>query len=314
MRKHGLAIDNLLAAEVVTAEGRVVQASADENPDLFWALRGGGGNFGVVTAFRFALHPVGPTVLAGPIFWAADDARDVLRFYREFIAEIPDELGTIVKLCRIPPQPIIPAELHWRPAIGLISCYAGTVDEGERVMEALRRFGSPLVDRLEPRPYAAFQGGFDDTVPHGWHYYWKSTDLSGLTDETIDVIVDHVFAANSPRSYAAIFHSGGAVSRVSSDATAFGGREAGHHLIVHGAWLPEACDELAEPETLWARGLIQALGRQRDGGVYVNFLDADDGGRVRDAYGDRTYRHLAEVKAAYDPDNVFHRNQNIRPA
>jgi hypothetical protein len=315
MRKHGLAVDNLLAAEVVTAEGRIVQASADEHPDLFWALRGGGGNFGVVTAFRFALHPVGPTVLSGPIFWAADDATDVLRFYREFISEIPDELGTIVKLCRIPPLSIIPVDLHWRPAVGVISCYAGAVEEGERVMEALRRFGSPLVDRLEPRPYALFQGGFDDTVPHGWDYYWKSTDLGRLTDDTIDVLVDHVFAANSPRSYAAIFHSGGAVSRVPRDATAFAGRDAGHHLIVHGAWLPEASGELAEPETMWARGLVQALGRQGNGGVYVNFLDADDGAeRVRAAYGDRTYRRLAEVKAAYDPDNVFHRNQNIRLA
>ena len=158
MRKHGLTVDNLLAAEVVTAEGSIVRASADEHPDLFWALRGGGGNFGVVTSFRFALHPVGPTVMAGPVFWAADDTTDVLRFYRDFAAEAPDELGTVVRLGTVPPLPVIPEDLHWRPAIAVACCYAGAVEDGERAVRALRRLGTPLVDLISPTPYVALPG------------------------------------------------------------------------------------------------------------------------------------------------------------
>src|ERR687887_2809097 len=170
MGKHGLAADNLVSAEVVAADGRVLSASEDEHPDLFWALRGGGGNFGVVTSFRFALHPLGPTVMAGPVFWAADDTADVLRFYRDFAAEAPDDLGTVVRLGTVPPLPVIPEDLHWRPAISVACCYAGAVDDGERAVRALRQFGTPLVDLVGPSPYVAFAGGLDDTVLHGWHY------------------------------------------------------------------------------------------------------------------------------------------------
>jgi FAD/FMN-containing dehydrogenase len=314
MRKHGLAVDNLLAAEVVTAEGSIVRASADEHPDLFWALRGGGGNFGVVTSFRFSLHPVGPTVMAGPVFWAADDTADVLRFYRDFAAEAPDELGTVVKLCSVPALPGIPADLHWRPAIAVACCYAGAVKDGERAVRALREFGTPLIDLLSPKPYAAFQSGFDDTVPHGWHYYWKATNLGGLTDDAIAVIADHAHAANSPRSYAAMFHMGGAVARTAPDATAYAARDVAHNIIIHGAWLPDESGEHAAAERAWARRFLQALQPHRAGGVYVNFLDSDDDtSRVREAYGDHVYRRLAEVKAKYDPDNAFHHNKNIRP-
>jgi FAD/FMN-containing dehydrogenase len=312
MRKHGLAVDNLLAAEVVTAEGSIVRASADEDSDLFWALRGGGGNFGVVTSFRFALHPVGPTVIAGPIFWAADDTVDVLRFYRDFATEAPDELGTVVRVGTVPPLPVIPKDLHWRPAIAVICCYASAVDDGERAVRALRRFRIPLVDLLSPTPYAAFQCALDDTVPHGWHYYWKATNLAGLSDDTIAVIADHAYAASSPRSYSAMFHMGGAVARVPDDATAYAGRDVAHNIIIDAATLPEESDEVAE--TAWARGFLQALQPHRGDGVYVNFLDSDDDtSRVREAYGERIYRRLAEVKAKYDPDNVFHHNKNIRP-
>jgi hypothetical protein len=314
MRKYGLAVDNLLAAEVVTAEGSIVRASADEHPDLFWALRGGGGNFGVVTSFRFALHPLGPTVLAGPVFWAADDTTDVLRFYRDFVSEIPDELGTVVKLCSIPPLPVIPEDLHRRRAIAVICCYAGAVEDGERAVQDLREFGSPLIDLLSPQPFVAFQGGFDDTVLHGWHYYWKATNLVGLTDDAIAVIADHAYTANSPRSYAAMFHFGGAVARVPDDATAYAGREIPHNIIIHGAWLPAESDEHAAAETVWARRFLHALQPHSAGGVYVNFLDSDDdSGRVQEAYGDQIYRRLAELKAKYDPDNAFHHNKNIRP-
>jgi FAD/FMN-containing dehydrogenase len=314
MRKHGLAIDNVLSAEVVTADGAIVRASADEHPDLFWALRGGGGNFGIVTAFQFALHRVGPTVLAGPVFWAADDTSDVLRAYREFIAEAPDELGSVVRLGTIPPLPGFPDDLHWRPAIAVISCYAGSVEDGQRAMRAMRRFGTPLLDLLAPSPYAAFQGGLDDSVLHGWHYYWKATSLDDLSDVVIGALADHAFAAGSPRSYTAMFHMGGAVDRVPHDATAFAGRGVAHNVVIDAVWLPDEADERAATETAWARRFLRTLRPSRAPGVYVNFLDSDDdSGRVREAYGDRIYRRLAEVKATYDPDNAFHHNKNIPP-
>jgi FAD/FMN-containing dehydrogenase len=315
MRKHGLAVDNLLAAEVVTAEGSIVRASSDEHPDLFWALRGGGGNFGVVTSFRFALHPVGPTVMAGPVFWAAEDTTDVLRFYRDFAAEAPDELGSVVRLGTVPPLPAIPENLHWRPAIAAACCHAGAVGDGERAVRALRRFGTPLVDLLAPSPYVAFQGGIDDTVLHGWHYYWKATNLAGLSDDAIAVIADHAYSAGSPRSYAAMFHMGGAVARVPHDATAYAGRDVAHNIVIEGVWLPGESGEHAAAEPAWARRFLHELQPHRAGGVYVNFLDSDDDSdRVREAYGDRIHRRLAEVKAEYDPDNVFHHNKNIQPS
>jgi FAD/FMN-containing dehydrogenase len=315
MRKHGLTVDNLLAAEVVTADGTVVRASADEHPDLLWALRGGGGNFGVVTSFLFALHRVGPTVLAGPVFWAADDTAAVLGFYREFVAEAPDELGTVVRLGTVPPLPAIPEGLHWRPAVAVACCYAGSVEEGERALRALRGFGRPLVDLLAPSPYTAFQSGIDGTVPHGWHYRWKGTTLPGLSDDAVAVIADQVFAAGSPRSYAAIFHLGGAVARAPRGATAFPGRDVAHHMSIDAVWLPDEAGERAASETAWARRFFHALQPYRAGSVYVNFLDADDGqDRVREAYGERIHRRLAEVKAEHDPDNVFHHNKNVPPA
>jgi FAD/FMN-containing dehydrogenase len=313
MRKHGLTVDNLLAAEVVTADGGIVRVSADEHPDLFWALRGGGGNFGVVTSFRFALHPVGPTVLAGPVFWAAEDTTAVLRFYRDFIVEAPDELGTVVRLGTVPPLPVIPEELHWRPAIAVACCWAGAMGEGERAVRELRRFGTPLVDLISPTPYLAFQTALDDTVPHGWHYYWKATNLAGLSDDVISVLAGHAYTAGSPRSYAALFHIGGAVARVPRDATAYAGRDVGHTMSIDGVWLPEESGEHAAAETAWARRFLQAL-HPHAAGVYVNFLDADDDtSRVREAYGDPIYRRLADVKAKYDPDNAFHHNKNICP-
>jgi len=314
MRQHGLTVDNLLAAEVVTAEGSIIRASADEHPDLFWALRGGGGNFGVVTSFRFALHPLGPAVMAGPVFWAADDTTDVLRFYRDFAATAPDELGSVVRLGTVPPLPDIPDGLHWRPAIAVDCCYAGAAEDGERAVRALRRLGTPLVDLLAPTPYAAHQGALDDTLPHGWHYYWKATNLAGLSDNAIAVIADHAYAASSPRSYAAMFHMGGAVARVPRDATAYAGRDVAHTIIIDAVWLPEQSGEHAAAETAWARGFLQALQPHRAAGVYVNFLDADDDtSRIREAYPDHIYGRLAEVKAKYDPDNAFHHNKNIRP-
>ena len=313
MRRHGLAVDNLVEAEVVTAEGEIVTASANDHPDLFWALRGGGGNFGVVSAFRFALHPVGPTVIAGPVFWAAEDTIDVLRFYREFVTDAPDELGTIIRLGTIPPLPGVDKDLHFRPAIGVVSCYAGSVEAGEGAVHELRRFGTPLVDLVGPTSYVDHQSGIDRTVPHGWHYYWKGTNLAGLSDEVIDIVAEHAYAATSPRSYAAIFHMDGAVARAPREATAYPGREVRHVMSIDAVWLPEHHDAVRDAETTWARSFFAAL-QPHHAGVYVNFLDSDDDtGRVREAYGDHTYRRLAEVKAKYDPENVFHNNKNIKP-
>ena len=313
MRKHGLTVDNLVETELVTADGDIIRASADDHPDLFWALRGGGGNYGVVTSFRFALHPVGPTVLAGPVFWAAEDTTDVLRSYRDVVADAPDELGTIIRLGTIPPLPGIGEALHFRPAIAVASCYAGSIRDGERAVRALRRFGSPLVDLVGPTRYVDHQSGIDDTVPHGWHYYWKGTNLAGLSDEVIDIVAEHAYRAASPRSYAAIFHMGGAVARAPRGATAYSGRDVAHTMSIDAVWLPEHDDTVRAAETAWARAFFDGLHPHR-AGVYVNFLDSDDDtSRVREAYGEESYRRLAEVKAKYDPENVFHNNKNIQP-
>jgi hypothetical protein len=312
MRRHGLTVDNLLAAEVVTADGERLRASAEEHPDLFWALRGGGGNFGVVTSFEFRLHPVGPAVLAGPLFWDASDAREVLRLYRDFIRDAPDELGTVIRFGPAPPLPIIPEELHWRPVVMVAACHAGSIEDGERALQPLRRSRAPLLDLVGPVPYVGFQGALDSTVPHGSNYYWKSTHLPELDDDLIDVLAGHAFSGASPRSYAVMFHLGGAVRRVDADATAFGNRQATHAITLDAVWRPG--EDFGALDTAWVRGFFAALGPFRQG-VYVNFLAADEGpDRVREAYGDATWSRLAAVKARYDPDNAFHHNQNIRPA
>ena len=311
MRKHGLTVDNLLAADVVTAGGEVLRASEHEHPELFWALRGGGGNFGVVTAFEFRLHAVGPSVLAGPILWDAKDAADVLRFYRDFIHDAPDDLGTVVRFGTAPPLPVIPEALHWRPVMIVGSCYAGSVEDGERVLQPLRACRTPLLDLVGPKPYAGFQSALDSTVMHGWNYYWKSTHLPELRDDLIDVIAEHAFLGLSPRSYAAMFHLKGAVSRVAEGATAFGNRRASHAITLDAVWRPG--EDYGENDTAWTRRFFTALGQFREG-VYVNFLGGDEApGRVREAYGDSVYARLLDVKRRYDPDNVFHHNQNIRP-
>jgi FAD/FMN-containing dehydrogenase len=311
MRKHGLTVDNLVGAEVVTADGERLRASEDEHPDLFWALRGGGGNFGVVTAFEFRLHPVGPDVLAGPILWDAADTREVLRFYRDFVRDAPDELGTVVRFGTAPPLSDIAADLHWRPVVMVGTCYVGSIEEGERALRPLRVFRTPLLDLVGPTRYVGFQSALDSTVVHGWNYYWKSTHLHELRDDLIDVLAEHAFSCSSPRSYAAMFHLKGAVSRVAEGGTAFGNRQATHAITLDAVWRPG--EDFGDLDTAWAKQFFAALGRFR-AGVYVNFLGADEHpDRVREAYGEPVYGRLAGVKTTYDPDNVFHHNQNIRP-
>jgi hypothetical protein len=311
MRKHGLTVDNLLAVDVATANGELLRASEDEHPDLFWALRGGGGNFGVATSFEFRLHRVGPTVLAGPMIWDASDVTEVLRCYRDFIRDAPDELGTVVRFGTAPPLPVIPESLHWRPVVMIGTCYAGPIEDGERVLRPLRACCTPLLDLVAPTPYTGFQSAIDTTVLHGWHYYWKSTHLPALSDDLIDVIATQAFSGSSPRSYAALFHLKGAVGRVAEGATAFGNRQASHAITLDAVWRPG--EDFGDRDTAWTRKFFTELGRFREG-VYVNFLGGDeDPGRVREAYGVAVYDRLVDVKTRYDPDNVFHHNQNIRP-
>jgi FAD binding domain/Berberine and berberine like len=308
-RKYGLTIDQLLSVDMVTAEGEFLRASEEENADLFWGVRGGGGNFGIVTEFEFRINPVGPTVLAGPIMWAMEDSPKVLRFYREWITHVPEELTTIVTHRRVLPVPTIPEELHGKHVVVVGTCYAGPVEEGEAVLRPLREFGSPLVDACAPMPFTAHQAILNPSFPHGWWYYIRSCNLAELTDEVIDVLVDHGLRIASPVTVFSIFHLGGAVARVAEDETAFGGRDAGHTVNVIGI---TTTGEAFEAEREWARGLWTALGPHHQN-VYVNFLMEEGEDRIREAYGGAKYDRLKALKRKYDPNNFFRLNQNIPP-
>ena len=311
MRKHGATVDNLLSADLVTAEGEIVTASQEENPDLFWGIRGGGGNFGIVTSFEYRLHPVGPIVLAGPIFHPFEDAPEVLRFYRGFIAAAPDELTTIFDLSVAPPLPFLPEAVHGRPIVMVGACYAGSPDEGAEVVRPLKQFGRPIVDLLEPKPYTALQSMFDPLVPHGWHRYWKSVELPPLTDDAIDTLIEHSSAPTSPKSYTIVFQLGGALARVGEDETAFSQRDAAHNVNINAVWTDD--DLEGKRHVTWARNFFSAMQPHAGGRVYLNFLGDEGTERVRQAYGDRHYERLVELKRAYDPTNFFRLNQNIEP-
>ena len=311
MRKHGATVDNLVSADLVTAEGEIVTASEEENGDLFWAIRGGGGNFGVVTSFEYRLHRVGPTVLAGPIFHPLEDAPAVLRFYREFISTAPDELTTIFNLRVAPPLPFLPEEVHGKPIVMVGACYAGPPEGGAEVVRPLKEFGSPIVDLLEPKPYLALQSMFDPAVPHGWHYYWKSVELPPLSDEAIDTLVEHASALTSPKSYCIVFQLGGALARVAEGETAFSQRDAAHNVNINAVWTEEDPD--AERHIAWARDFFDAMQPHAGGRVYLNFLGEEGADRVRQAYGAGSYERLVELKRAYDPTNFLRLNQNIEP-
>ena len=311
MRKHGATVDNLLSVDLVTAEGELLTASGDENPELFWGIRGGGGNFGVVTSFEYRLHPVGPLVLAGPIFHPLEDAREVLAFYREFIAEAPDELTTIFDLSVAPSLPFLPEELHGKALVMVGACYAGAPEDGIELVRPLKEFGNPIVDLLEPKPYTALQSMFDPFVPHGWNRYWKSVELPPLTDDAIDTLVEHVSALTSPKSYCIVFQLGGALACVGEDETAFGQRDAAHNVNINAVWTED--DPEGDRHVAWARDFFSAMQPHARGRVYVNFLGDEGAERVRQAYGDRQYERLVELKRAYDPTNFFRLNQNIEP-
>jgi FAD/FMN-containing dehydrogenase len=309
MRKHGLTIDQLHAVDVVTADGEFVKASAEENDDLFWGVRGGGGNFGIVTDFEFHLNPLGPYVVAGPVFWPMEDSPSVLRFYRDWLADCPDELMTIVVQRRAPALPVVPPDLVGRLVVAVVACYAGPVEEGERVVRPLKQFGSPVLDLCQPKPFLAHQQMFDPSFRHGWWYYVRSCDIAELTDDVIDVVVEHGRRITSPISSVALWQMGGAVARVPDGETAFNGRSAGFTFNINGN--SETADGF-ETERAWARDYWTALAPHHTS-VYVNFLMEEGEDRVRQAYGAERYDRLKTLKRKYDATNLFRRNQNIRP-
>ncbi len=308
-RKYGLTIDQLLSVDLITAEGELVKASERENPDLFWGVRGGGGNFGIVTDFEFRLHPVGPTVLAGPIYWPIEQAPGLLRFYREWSAGAPDELTTLVVQRKAPPLPLIPLELHGKPVISVVCCYTGPLEDGERVVRPLRAFGSRVLDLCEPKPYVAHQSTFDASFPHGWRYYFRACDVAELSDEVIDVTVEYGRRIVSPVTTVGFFQMGGAVDRVSQSETAFNGRDAAFTFNINGN---SETAEGFEAEREWARAFWSALEPYHTS-VYVNFLMEEGEERIRQAYGAGKYERLKALKRTYDPTNFFRLNQNIPP-
>jgi len=310
MRKHGTSADNVMAADVVTADCRHAHASVQDDAELLWGLRGGGGNFGVVTCFEFALHEIGNTVLAGPIVWPMEDAPRVMRFYRDFVREAPDELTTIVQYRTLPPFPAFPSQFHGRKALQIAAVWAGKIADGERVLRPLRACGEPLFDLVSPRPYLAQQASNDKAVLHGWHYYWRSTEVPELDDDAIDALTEGSLAMHSPRSFTVIFHLGGAIARIGENDTAYSHRSARYNININAVWL--ASEPIGEIETQWARDLFERLNAQPHA-VYVNFLMDEGQERVRKAYGPDKYERLVALKARLDPENVFRMNQNIAP-
>ena len=308
-RRYGLSSDNLVAADVVTAKGERIRVSAHENADLFWGLRGGGGNFAVVTNFEFALHPVGPTVLAGLIVHPLADAKNVLRFYREFAPKTPDALAVWAVMRKAPPLPFLPPQWHGKEVLVLAACYSGDVADGERVLEPLRKFGRPIADVIGPQPFAAWQTILDPLLTPGMRNYWKSHDFLDVSDGLIDVLVD--FAGRLPDAHTEIAFAqlGGAISRRANGESAYARRESQYLMNVHGRWADAARDNAV---VAWARALFAAAAPFATGSVYVNFLSSDDEARVRAAYGDN-YDRLVALKNRYDPTNLFRVNQNIQP-
>jgi len=308
-RKYGLSCDNLVSAEVVTAAGEVVTASETENADLFWALRGGGGNFGVVTTFEYRLHPVAE-VYGGPIAYPVDRAAEVLRMYREYIAEAPEELGGFVGFHLAPPLPFIPEEWHFKNVCLAVPCWTGPVDQGEKMVQPFLDVVEPVGAMVGPMPYPALNTAFDPLLPAGLQGYWKASFARELSDDAIAVHVEHGSKVPSLQTAVHLYPINGAVQRVGADETAFAYRDVDFAPVIAGMWEDPADNDA---NIAWVRGYYEALQPYSAEGGYINFMDADDQGRIKANYrGD--YDRLAKVKAKYDPDNLFHMNQNIVPA
>ena len=309
-RRHGMTIDNLRSATVVTADGALREASATSEPELFWALRGGGGNFGVVTSFEFNLHPVGPEVYAGLVVYPIAQARKVLRAWRDFCAGAPDELSVWAVLRKAPPLPFIPESAHGTDVVIFALVHCGGIDAGVRSAAPVLQFGDPLASALGPTPFAGFQAAFDPLLAPGQRNYWKSNNFSTLSDAALEVVL--TAAARSPGPQCEIFVAqlGGAMARVRPEATAFVGRDAHFIMNVHGRWSAASDDELVRR---WARQTFEESSHHATGSGYVNFLTEDEAERVAASYGPN-HRRLQELKRRYDPANLFRMNLNIAPA
>ncbi len=304
MGKYGLTIDNLLSAEVVTADGSVLRAAADENEDLFWALRGGGGNFGVVTSFEYQLHPVGPDVTGGLIAYPFDTAREVLRFYRDFTASLPDELTVLCGLVHAPDGSGV-------PLAAVIPCHCGKLAEGEAAMAPIKEFGSPAMDLVSTIPYASINGMLDAKYPKGALNYWKSSFLSDLSNEAIETLVEQFSSCPSPMSSVIIESYHGKATRVAPTDTAFAHRNQGYNIAIVSQWTDP---EKSDANIAWTRDTYSAMEPHMAAGVYVNYMGDDEvAARVKDAYGPN-FERLRAIKDRYDPENLFHLNQNIPPS
>jgi FAD/FMN-containing dehydrogenase len=310
-RKHGLACDNLLAAELVTSEGEILTASESENADLHWAIRGGGGNFGVVTAFTYRLHPVGPEVFLCFVLYPIELAGEVLRGCHQHLAEAPEDIAPVAVLGHVPEMEEIPAERHGEPFAALVAVFPGDPAEGERVLAPLRGFGEPIADFSGAMPYVDAQKVFDEDYPDGWRYYWKSTNVPALGDELIERLTEHAVRAPSPQSTVDVWYQGGAMARVGEAETAFANRSAPYLIGIEANFEKE---EDSDENVAWAREAISDLRSFSDGGIYLNFPGFLEEGEqlAREGYGEN-YERLAEVKAKYDPTNVLRLNANVEP-
>jgi FAD/FMN-containing dehydrogenase len=310
-RALGFTCDNLVSAEVVTADGRVVTASSDENPDLFWGLRGGGGNFGIVAELTLRLHRVGPVVLGGMLMHPAAAAPELVRFWRDFMLQAPDEVGSGIAFVTCPPLEIVPEELRGQPMVAVIVCYAGDVDEGRQVLAPLLDFGPPAVNLVEPLPYLAVQRLVEPANPHGLLNYWSADFLAEMPDEAVDTLVATATRPVSPMSQMILMAGGGAIARVPEGATAFGQRSAPFNLHYLSLWSDPADTEV---NVGYTRGIAAAMKPWSTGRVYLNFLGEEGPDRVAAAYGPAKFARLQHLKRAWDPENVFSSNQNIPPA
>ena len=308
-RKHGMTIDNLISAEVVTADGKRLGASEKDNAELFWALRGGGGNFGVVTEFEFALHPVGPEILAGLIVFPFAQAKQVLTRHRQFASAAPEDLSVWAVLRQAPPLPFLPENVHGQEVVVLPIFYAGVVAEGQKLVERLRTFGDVLGEHIGAQPYTQWQKAFDPLLAPGARNYWKSHNFTEISDGAFDAIIEYAGKLPSPQCEIFIGHIAGVANRVAPDATAYTHRDAKFVLNVHGRWDSPAQDASGVE---WARAFFNASAPYASAGAYVNFMTEEEGNRVAAAYGSN-YDRLVQIKRRYDPENVFHLNQNIKP-
>jgi len=311
-RKHGLTIDNLLSVDIVTADGQLRRASATENEDLFWAVRGAGSNFGVVTSFEFQAHPVGPMLMVGAVFYPLEDVKSILHAWRDYMASAPEELSSVAICWNVPPGEPFPEEHHGKPIVAIAGAYAGTLEEGEPIVQPLRELGEPLIDLSGPWPWLGLQSGFDALFPKGGLYYWKSRALADLTGEAIDDIAEYASRRPTPSTDLIIWHQGGAMSRPDEASTAYGGRDAG--FLVNGEvnWDDPS---LTDEAIAFGREFWDVMGRHSTGGLYLNFpgFGEDNEALVRAGYAGN-YDRLAELKTKYDPENLFRMNQNIAPA